>query len=76
MFSALAGKALVGRTNRIIIRSSLFFGAVGILIGVYFVVFGSIHAGSPYQLFMNGKHVDSVGLFAFGPAGMQRAALY
>jgi len=78
VFSALAGKALVAEDIVLLfVGSALIFGAVGILIGVYFLVFGFHSRGFALPiLFMNAGNMGiPLALFAFGPAGMQRATL-
>ena len=78
VFSALAGKALVAEDILLLfVGSALIFGAVGLLITVYFVVFRFHSRGFALPiLFMNAGNMGiPLALFAFGPAGMQRATL-
>jgi hypothetical protein len=78
VFSALAGKALVAEDIVLLfLGSTLIFGALGLLIGVYFVLSGFHSRGFALPiLFMNtGNMGIPLALFAFGPAGMQRATL-
>jgi malate permease and related proteins len=78
VFSALAGKALVAEDILLLfVGSALIFSVVGILIVVYSVVFGFHSRGFALPiLFMNAGNMGiPLALFAFGPAGMQRATL-
>ena len=78
VFSALAGKALVAEDILLLfVGSALIFSVVGTLIVVYSVVFGFHSRGFALPiLFMNAGNMGiPLALFAFGPAGMQRATL-
>lgn len=78
VFSSLASKPLVA--GDIFILSSgilLIFAGVGLLIGGYFALFDFQSRGFALPgLFMNAGNMGiPLALFAFGPAGMQRATL-
>lgn len=78
VFSALAGKSLVAEDILLLfVGSTLVFLGVGLLIGFYFVLSGSHSRGFALPiLFMNAGNMGiPLALFAFGPAGMQRATL-
>ena len=78
VFSALAGKALVAEDIVLLfVGSTLIFAALGLLIGVYFVLSGFHSRGFALPiLFMNAGNMGiPLALFAFGPAAMQRATL-
>src|SRR6185312_821369 len=78
VFSSLAGKALVAADIAVLAAGALLiFVVVGILIQLYFLISGFRAAGFALPaLFMNAGNMGiPLALFAFGPAGMQRATL-
>jgi len=78
VFSALAGKPLVAADIAVLTAGVLLiFAVVGILIRIYFLVSGLRAPGFALPaLFMNAGNMGiPLALFAFGPAGMQRATL-
>lgn len=77
-FSSLAGKALVAADIAVLLAGVLLiFATVGFFIRVYFFITGFNSRGFALPtLFMNAGNMGiPLALFAFGPAGMQRATL-
>ena len=78
VFSSLASKPLVAADIAVLAAGALLiFAVVGILIQLYFLFSGFRAAGFALPaLFMNAGNMGiPLALFAFGPAGMQRATL-
>jgi len=78
VFSSLAGKPLFAGDIAVLFGGILIiFAAVGLLIRLYFFFFRFTSRGFALPtLFMNAGNMGiPLALFAFGPAGMQRATL-
>ena len=78
VFSSLAGKPLfAGDLATLFCGTLLIFAGVGLLIGLYFLLFSFRSRGFALpSLFMNAGNMGiPLALFAFGQSGMQRATL-